>query len=191
MTLAALLFALVALIAAPGPSNTLMGLAGARDGLSGAARLVPALVAGYLCAVLPVALAGGEVMRAAPQAIVAVRLCAAAWVLLLAVRLWRLPPASTAGRGVSARQVWLTTLLNPKALVVALALLPAPGAPGFATRLALFVAVSAVVAMGWAVIGARTTAGPHGPARLIVLQRVASVWLAAVSAGLAVTTLSA
>lgn len=189
MPLAAFLLATLALLAAPGPSNTLFGLAGAQGGLRGAARLLPALVAGYLCAVLPLAFAGAGLTHAWPALMPAIRLLAAAWVAWLAIGLWR---GGTRGKGharVNARQVWLTTLLNPKALVVALALLPAPSAPGFALRLALFAGISAAVALAWVGIGVWTTAGAHGTGRLLILHRAASVWLMAVSAGLAATTL--
>ena len=189
MPLAAFLLATLALLAAPGPSNTLFGLAGAQGGLRGAARLLPALVAGYLCAVLPLAFAGAGLTHAWPALMPAIRLLAAAWVAWLAIGLWRNGGPGRQPASIDARQVWLTTLLNPKALVVALALLPAPSAPGFALRLALFAGISAAVALAWVGIGVWTTAGAHGTGRLLILHRAASVWLMAVSAGLAATTL--
>ena len=57
MDLPALTLALLALLLTPGPTNTLMALAGAERGLGGAARLIPAEIAAYLAVTLPLALA--------------------------------------------------------------------------------------------------------------------------------------
>ena len=191
MSLAAFVLALVALLAAPGPSNTLVGLAGAQRGARRAAALLPALVAGYLCAVVPLAFAGAQLTRDWPALVPAIRLAAAAWVLWLAVGLWRMGPGPGRHGAVTARQVWLTTLLNPKALVVALALLPVPSDAQFAPRLALFAGIAAAVAAGWGWLGKWAGAGtaPAAGRRLVAIQRLAAVWLFAVSAGLTVTTL--
>jgi len=186
LSLTAYLLATIALLAAPGPSNTLAGVAGAQGGLRRVTLLLPALVAGYLCAVLPLAWAGANLSRAWPALMPALRLVAAAWVLWLAVGLWRTGPASARAGSVSAARLWLTTLLNPKALVVALALLPPPADPRFEPRLAVFAAISAAVAFGWGAIGAATRRG-EGSVRLVWLQRIAAIWLVAVSAGLAIS----
>jgi len=190
LSLAAFLLATVALLAAPGPSNTLAGVAGAQGGLRRVVVLLPPLVAGYLCAVLPLAWAGANLTRAWPALMPGIQLAAAAWVLWLAVGLWHDRPQGAQSGAVSAARLWLTTVLNPKALVVALALLPPPTDPCFGPRLALFAAISAIVAFGWGAIGAATrscdTAG-----RLVGLQRAAAVWLLVVSAGLALNVLRA
>jgi threonine/homoserine/homoserine lactone efflux protein len=47
--------AVLVLLLTPGPTNSLMLLAGAERGLTGALRLIPAEVAGYLLTVLPLA----------------------------------------------------------------------------------------------------------------------------------------
>lgn len=190
LSLAAFLLAAAALLAAPGPSNTLAGVAGMQDGLRRVVLLLPALVAGYLCAVLPLAWAGANLTRVWPALMPGIRLAAAAWVLWLAVGLWRAGPRGAHGGAVSAARLWLTTLLNPKALVVALALLPPPADPRFGLRLALFAAISAVVAFGWGAIGAATRTG-DAAGRLVGLQRLAAVWLLVVSAGLALSVLRA
>ena len=56
---------------------------------------------------------------------------------------------------------------------------------------ALFAALAALMAMGWSLIGSAVTTGAGGAGRLVLLRRTASVWLALVSVGLAVSTLSA
>jgi threonine/homoserine/homoserine lactone efflux protein len=176
VTLAAFLFAVLALLLAPGPTNTLMAVAGAQGGVGRAARLLPAELGGYLAAILPLAIVGAEVLERFPAAGVALKLAAAIWVMLLALRLWGIGGAAAAAQ-VGARRVFVTTLLNPKAVIFALILLPPPADPQFLPRLALFCLTVACVALLWGAAGALT----QGGGRIRVVERIASVWLALVS----------
>lgn len=181
MTLAAYLTAVFGLLLSPGPTNTLVGLAGAEGGFRRVLRLLPAELAGYMTAILPLALLGRGVLADQPMAAQAVKLTAGVWVMILAVRLWGHGALSLAGRHLSRARIYVTTVLNPKALIVSLVLLPDPAATSFVPGLALFLSAAAAVAMIWGGAGALTrpaTAAEH-PAR--ILRRVASVWLAAVS----------
>lgn len=181
MTLLAFISAVLALLVAPGPTNTLMGLAGAEGGVGRAARLLPAELAGYLTTVLPLVWLGGAIQGQSPLVAVAVKLAAAAWVMFLAVRLWGRRDAAMAASRVSARRIYVTTMLNPKALVFGLVLLPAPAAPDFAPRFALFCLMVTTVALAWGAAGAATRAGDSAGRRLVALRRFASVWLAVIS----------
>lgn len=176
MTLAAFVFAVLALLLAPGPTNTLIAVAGAQGGVGRAARLLPAELGGYLAAILPLAIVGAEVLQRFPAAGVALKLSAAVWVMLLALRLWGIGGAAAAAE-VGARRVFVTTLLNPKAVIFALILLPPPADPQFFPRLALFCLTVACVALLWGAAGALT----QGGGRIRVVERIASVWLALVS----------
>ncbi|MGC5198806.1 hypothetical protein, partial [Aphanothece microscopica] len=98
MTLAEMTLALLVLLATPGPTNTLVALAGAERGWRGALRLIPAELAAYLAVTVPLALAGAAAMAAVPGLRGGVTLAAAAWVAWLAVAMWRLP-ADAADRG--------------------------------------------------------------------------------------------
>lgn len=181
MDLALFLPAVLALLVAPGPTNTLVAVAGAQAGLRGAVRLIPAELAGYMTTILPVAYAGRHMVDQWPATALLLRICAAAWVLFLGVRLWRAHRGADSPRTVSAGKVYLTTVLNPKALVVGAVLLPLPGTPRFLLDLGLFGLTAAVVAVGWGVFGTLTQAGDGGRRRLQMVQRVASVWLAVIS----------
>jgi threonine/homoserine/homoserine lactone efflux protein len=100
-------------------------------------------------------------------------------VAVLAVKLWRVPGENSAGH-VDARALFVTTALNPKALIFGLVLLPSPDR--LAANLVLFAGLIAVVAVLWAGIGALIRAGgTRQPRALLVLRRLASVWLAAIS----------
>ncbi|MBN8633422.1 MAG: hypothetical protein J0L76_21510, partial [Rhodobacterales bacterium] len=108
---------------------------------------------------------------------------AAVWVAVLALRLWRMPKAGGAGSAVDARALFVTTALNPKALIFGLVLLPSPDK--LADNLALFAGLVALVALLWAGVGAVIRAnGDRQPRAIFVLRRLASVWLAAISVAL-------
>jgi threonine/homoserine/homoserine lactone efflux protein len=180
VSLAAYLSAVLALLIAPGPTNTLIGVAGAQRGMIRVVRLLPAELAGYLTAILPLVWIGAEVLGRFPSAALALKLVAAAWVMALAVRLWDLRGAGEQGL-VTVRRIYVTTLLNPKALVFGLVLLPSPSEPQFAERFALFCLSVICIALLWGAAGALSQRGAGGGFRLRMVQRIASVWLGLVS----------
>lgn len=189
MTLEAFLFGIAALLLAPGPTNTLMGLQGARRGLGGVLRLVPAEIAGYLTAVLPLVWLGQDALAAWPAAASALKIAAAGWVLLLAWRLWGVDAAGQDG-AITTGRVYLTTMLNPKALVFGLVFLPRFGDPAVALRLAAFVGLVTMAALVWGASGTFLRAAV-GTARMQMVQRAASVWLAVVAVTLVAGVISA
>ena len=177
MTTFELSLAILALLVTPGPTNTLMFLAGAERGLTRALRLIPAELAGYLLTVVPLVLAGAPLLQAHPGARAALALAAGLWVAVLALRLWRLP-RTEGGRGtIGAAGVFTTTLLNPKALIFGLVLLPHPdhAAANIANFALQVVAVALLWQAGGAFLGRST--GPRMP----VLRRAASLWLGGLS----------
>ena len=180
MTYATFLSAVLALLLAPGPTNTLIGLAGAQRGLIGAARLLPAELSGYLTTILPLTYLGADVLRWWPTAAVALKVVAALWVMLLAVDLWGHPGKADANGGVTAPRVYLTTMLNPKALIFGLVLLPPSADAQFIPRLGLFCLAVTAVALLWGAAGSLTKGAREGR-RLLIIQRIASVWLAVVA----------
>lgn len=181
MTLPAFISAVLALLLAPGPTNTLMGLAGARRGLRGVVRLLPAELFGYLTTILPLIYLGAEVLEQWSVAAVVLKVAAALWVMFLAINLWGRRGATGASSEVTARRVYLTTMLNPKALIFGLVLLPAPADPQFAPRLGLFCLMVMAVALVWGGVGKLTQKGGGDAGRLLIIQRIAAVWLAIVS----------
>lgn len=186
MTTIAFVSAVLALLLAPGPTNTLMGLAGAQGGLVRVIRLIPAELAGYAMAILPLSFLGAAIFQTVPGFESVIKGAAAVWVAILAIRLWR--SISTAGQGkkISVRRVFITTWLNPKALVFSLVLLPSPQAEDFVPHLALFAVLAIGVALVWGSLGVMTQISATGIKRLIILQRVASAWLMFVSVSLIV-----
>ncbi|MGL4236041.1 MAG: hypothetical protein ACRCSW_08220 [Tabrizicola sp.] len=185
-----LTLAVLLLLLTPGPTNSLVLLAGAERGLIGAMRLIPAELLGYLLTVVPLALVGGSVLQGHNGLRAGVTVAAAVWVAVLAVRLWRVPVVETGHTSVGARSLFVTTALNPKALIFGLVLLPSPDR--LPANLVLFAGLVVLVAALWAGLGAVLRGGGvRQPQALFVLRRLAAVWLGAISIVLAVRSVGA
>ncbi|RWO23245.1 MAG: hypothetical protein EOS10_33930 [Mesorhizobium sp.] len=187
MTSAAFVSAVLALLLTPGPTNTLMGLAAARNGMRSAVRLLPAELFGYLTAIMPLTWLGAEIVANFPSTAIVLKIAAAAWVMYLAV--WRMGCGTGRGREVTPKHIYVTTILNPKVLIFGLFLLPSAAAQEFLPKLGLFSLLAVAVALVWGTLGRLTRIGGGGDSRLIVVERFASAWLAIVSATLIAGTL--
>lgn len=150
------LFALAVLtiLATPGPTNTLLATSGATVGWRRSLVLMPAEVGGYLIAILTIGMLVGPVLATVPVLATALRVAVGAYLALLAVRLWRRGRAVviSGDRPVTPAQVFVTTLLNPKALVFALGVVPF-GAPRVWPYLVGFTVLLAAVATAWIAAG--------------------------------------
>ncbi|MBY3026117.1 hypothetical protein [Rhizobium leguminosarum] len=177
----AFISAVFILLLSPGPTNTLMGLASARNSFWRVLKLLPAELSGYLTTILPLTWLGGELISRWPETALVLKVAAAAWVMYLAAKLWMAGNDDIRHGSVTAQRIYVTTMLNPKALVFGLVLLPRPTAPDFLPKLIIFAALASIVAMIWGVIGRLTQIGAQSHSRLMILQRAASVWLAIVS----------
>lgn len=184
MTFAAFVPAVLALLLAPGPTNMLMALAGAEAGIRRVAWLIPVAVMGYAVALLPFVTLGAGLLGQWPLLAAGVKGAAGVWVLLLAIRLWA--PGGSSGQGgpITARAVFVTTLLNPKVLIFGLVLLPGVRAADFAAKGALFILMVVGATLLWGAGGTLSQAGQGGAGRLRLVQRIASLWLAIVSVAL-------
>ncbi len=185
MPLPDLVIALTVLLLTPGPTNTLMALAGAERGARGASGLIAIETCAYLCVAVPLALAGSGVMVAVPGLLPVVTAAAAAWVLWLAIGMWRSPLAARVGSAaVTPRRIFLTTLLNPKALIIGLVLLPGPDLP---LRIAIFATLVCGAAFAWIHLGTLLVRRGDTPVTGLppLLRRSAALWLGLLSAGLA------
>lgn len=188
MTLAAFTLALALLLLTPGPTNTLLAVAGAAQGFQRSWPLIGAELAGYLTTILPLVTFAGPFLEAQPAIANAVKLCSAAWVLWLAVRLWTAPAPSAADTCVKGRCVYWTTVMNPKALIIGLALIPPAGMAGTLPYLAVLCATVVIVAVLWLALGAAVirTLGRHHPALVGRVAAACLVFFAASLAGRAV-----
>lgn len=190
-TVAALTIGVVLLT--PGPTNTLLFLAGARQGvrrslaLIGAEWLAYCLAIGTWCAFLLMA------AKVAPWAPNVARAAAATYVAYMAVKLWR--EASAAGTGtaptIGPGRLFTVTLLNPKAFFFAAVVFspvatgPAPLGGMYLLFTSLVMPIAALwIGMG-ALLSARSSTTPHQP----LIHRIASVVLLGFSGSLAASLL--
>lgn len=151
-----LLFALAVLtiLGTPGPTNTLLATSGATVGIRRSLALIPAETAGYLISILTLGLVLGPIVAANPMVALALRTAVGLYLLWLAVKLWRKGGLMLGtGRVVTPPQIFVTTLLNPKAIVFALGVVPF-GAASVWPYMAGFVVMLAAVALGWIALGA-------------------------------------
>ena len=180
----AFLLGLVLLLATPGPTNTLLALAGATQAPDKAVRLLlPRLLfaelAGYLSAVLLL----GALMHVVGDGIALIRpalqAAAALYLALAALRMWRARGDMAAGAAVAPRQILATTLLNPKTLIIALVLMPAgwsgQGAVA-ATHLAAMALVIPLAGGAW-FLGGRGLARAAGSRLRRAIPRASAVLL--------------
>lgn len=170
--------AIVILLAVPGPTNSLLFLSGAERGFRPSLKLLLGEAAGYLSVIIPVATAAAPFFDSHPIAAAALKLAAAAWIAVLALKLWRRPAASPGASSVTMRGIYTTTLLNPKALVIALTIMPAGSLSFILPWIVFFLVMLATIAACWIAAGAlavRAAASRFDPTRL--LSRLAATLL--------------
>jgi threonine/homoserine/homoserine lactone efflux protein len=160
----AFLLAISALLFAPGPTNAVMAAAGSDRGAS-AIKLLAAELAGYGSGIA----AGGLLLLPAidawPPAGIVLKLVVAAWLVFAGWRLWRAGGAET-GRKGAAWQAFVVTALNPKCLVLALAVLPWEQAT-LAGYLAALAAVVVASGATWFLLGRAIAALARSRAHLV------------------------
>jgi len=188
LTTPAFITAVFLLLLTPGPTNTLLAVAGGSAGFRRSLRLIAAEAAGYLLTIVPLATFAGPYLAAHPLAGSAIKLCSAIWVLLLAARLWMAPPVDESVSLVTFRQVFITTVLNPKALIFGLVLVPHGSLATVLPWLGLFLAIVLTVACLWLSSGAALIHRANGEFPPL-LRRTAASMLLCFSAGLAGSSL--
>lgn len=174
----AFVLAVAALLSVPGPTNTLLAASGAAIGVRASLKLIPAEITGYLIAIGCLLAVVEPIAASHPMIPVASKLIASAYLAWLAVQLWRdggaelikVPAPASPGR------LFLTTLLNPKALIFAFVIFPHTGFATLGPYAAVFAAMVAVIGGGWIVLGnliARSATGTATPKRISRLAAIA------------------
>ena len=158
--------ACLALLSAPGPTNTLLATSGAIGGFIRSLPLILAELCGYSLAILSLAFLIAPLLNVSPMISVVLRLACGAYLIWSAVDLWREGSnALTSGEPVSFRRVFLATLLNPKAIVFALVLIPHLGEQRLVAAAPYLIGLAimeAIVALGWIGAGALIGDGARG-----------------------------
>jgi threonine/homoserine/homoserine lactone efflux protein len=144
----------LAILGTPGPTNTLLATSGALVGLRRSLPLILAELGGYLLAIAALHAVLGGVLAAYPAVKTILRLLVGAYLLFAAFDLWmRRGALDGPPSGVRFERVFVTTLLNPKAIVFAFAVLPL-SQPHAARYVIAFMAFVVMAALSWIVVGA-------------------------------------
>jgi len=143
----------LAVLLMPGPTNTILAGSGGATGFRRAAALPVAEAVGYSIAV-GAFLAASSFLSTVPFALPTLKAIAAVWLLITAYTLWRQPvvPDLTERRGAFVR-VLVTTLLNPKAMLVGTVLIPGMAGDRQGLAAAVFVGLSILAGIGWVALG--------------------------------------
>lgn len=177
LTAAALLLLL------PGPTNALIAAATATGGARRLAGGTLAVIAAYALVLILLGLASDALAAELPAITPALKIAAAVLLALSAVKLWR--TEASAGVAVPTHRIFVITLVNPKALVLAFVLMP-PGLPSPTLAAGLVAVIAAVTAL-WGGIGLVVGRLGRRHAASGTLNRVAATLLGAVSATVLVT----
>lgn len=181
--------AAAALLATPGPTNTLLAMTGASAGLRRSLRLVPAELAGYLTSIVTLSLVVGPALAGQPGLQRGLRAASACVLALVALRLWRSAGAAR-GEPIGPRALFLTTLSNPKALVFTFVIIPHAGTGDLARALPYLAGLAALIAGAacvWIALGATLRAGAPRLVQAGAFRRAGSVVLAGFAAVLSLS----
>lgn len=173
------LVGLVLLLATPGPTNTLLALAGATSRPRDAPALLLAELGAYLVAVVVL----GVLVRLLGTGIEGLRpwmqVGAAIYLFWVAGRMWRWRPDLSGIDRVRPYHVATTTLLNPKTLIIAFVLMPQGWSTEGAVAAAHLLAMSALIPVAGAAwfVGGRTLAAAAGAGRRRLIPRASALLL--------------
>ncbi|KQU50559.1 hypothetical protein ASG72_11780 [Bosea sp. Leaf344] len=178
----------LALLATPGPTNTLLATAAAETGWRRSIPLLGAELAGYLVAIAGLRIGLGPAIASQPMLLSVLQGLSAAYLVRIALALWlRGGAGSAGGAAIGFKRVLLTTSLNPKAVIFAFAILPPGGAtPELAARLALLSGLILSAGLAWLLFGGALHRSFQNPQRARIGYR-ASAGALALLAGLLAT----
>ena len=188
----ALLAALILVV--PGPTNTLLFSAGLQVGLRRALPLVGAEAAGYGLSIL----AWGSVLLVVaadrPWLLGGMKWLCALYLLWLAIKLWRCGAARLVAerRSTGRFEVFLATLLNPKAFLFASSVFPLSAFQSvqqFVWFMGVFLLVLVPIGSLWTCLGHLLTLRSAWSMHAGTFLRTASVMLMLFSASIAYSTL--
>ncbi|WOS63255.1 LysE family translocator [Sinorhizobium fredii] len=182
--------AILLLLATPGPTNTLLWLSGAAVGMRRSLPLLLGELAGYLTVIVPVAVLAVPLISAHPAIGFVLKLAAAGWILFMAHALWTMKAHGAGERPIAPAQVFVTTLLNPKALIIALVIMPQVELQAMLPWLLGFAMLTLGAGSLWIAAGTLLSLLPRRPVGPRVPRRIAAACLVAFSFGIAGSALA-
>lgn len=187
--------ACMAVLAVPGPTIMLVVSYALGRGRSTGWATVPGVVLGDFTAMTVSLLGAGAVLAASATLFTILKICGAAYLVWLGIRLWRSPAtgpldqavAHGVPRGESGRAMfwnaYVVTALNPKGLVFFVAFVPQflqPGVPvlqQFMIMEATFLVLAGLNAAAWAYAAGRLNSAFRSPALRRTVNRAGGAFL--------------
>lgn len=169
------ILAVLTILGTPGPTNTLLATSGVTVGVRKSLPLLGAELSGYLIAILVIRGVLSPIIAAFPLVGTILKVMVASYICWIAVRLWMTPSTMTTARQVDFRMVFVTTLLNPKAIIFALTVIPLTHPELWVYFVGFAVSVMGC-GFGWILIGGAIGKASGGKHRGLI-QRVAALAL--------------
>ena len=158
----------ITILLTPGPTNTLLATAGGINGWRSSASLIPLECAGYLVATTLWGVLLREALADYPLALSAIKLVSAAYIAKLGVCLLlgaRTGCQASAAPVIGGRQLFVATLLNPKAAIFAMVIFPVQtwlSTANYSQVMACFISAVALIGVLWIWFGAALIGGKAG-----------------------------
>lgn len=186
--------AVLAVLATPGPTNTLLATSGAAAGFIRSIHLIFAEMLGYLISIIALSLVIGPLVQASHVLSLVLRVACGLFLFYAAWKLWREGGIAVASdQPVSFRRVLIATMLNPKGVIFAFVIVPYL-TPQTATQAAPYMAaLLAFICMaggGWVGAGALLRAGVNQGRGAGAVRRVGALVLCAFATLISASALS-
>lgn len=179
----AFFLACAAVLFVPGPTNTLLATSGAAGGFRRSLALPAAELIGYAISIWTLALLVTPIVDASPIVSLSLRGACGAYLIWSAIHLWREgSSALTSAEPVSFQRVLVTTLLNPKAALFALVIIPHLGQREFAAAAPYLLGHAVITisaSLAWIGLGAAIGAGARSRLDPGIIRRVGASALGA------------
>jgi threonine/homoserine/homoserine lactone efflux protein len=160
------------ILVTPGPTNTLLATAGATAGPYRAARLILAEALGYCISIAAIGFLVRPLVLRDPSIQTYLRAAAVLFLLYMAWHLFRDRTRGVAAKSsVTWSRVFTTTLLNPKAFIFALVVIPF-GTPYVGMYLVLFVCILLPISAAWILVGTLLGQAAHRENRERLARRL-------------------
>lgn len=172
----------VTILLTPGPTNTLLASSGIQVGIKKSFRLIPSEAFGYLISITAWGFLIDKVATYLPLLPVILKLFSASYIVYLAIKLWRTANVEVNfdQTVIGAKELFLATLLNPKALLFATAIFPAItwlNMNYYVAHMLTFLLLIVPIAFFWTYIGSVLASNKIGWLNQTNLQRTASLVL--------------
>lgn len=159
------LLVIATILLTPGPTNTLLASSGISQGLRRSAPLLSFECLGYVCATSIWGLVLNTTMHDYPFVINIIKVVSGLYIAKLGWRLWhqaRLDPLQELMASVKPLELFIATLLNPKAVIFAMALFPVQtwlSVSNYAEVMGSFVLLVASIGALWIAFGSVLMSG--------------------------------